>query len=192
MSGSGAGAELPQREVRLNSGVAQHDSALPGYVPNCDSLMDVTIRPARADDLRDLLSLLPQLSSRPTSVAAQMADTERAAEILRRLLEREDLTLLVAEDVEVGSVVGTLTLLLVPNLTYGGRPWSMIENVVVDQRCRGRGIGRRLMDHAMDISRRQGSYKVQLLSGSKQEQVEFYARLGFDSSNCTGHKRYFT
>jgi GNAT superfamily N-acetyltransferase len=154
--------------------------------------MDVSIRPACENDLRDLLLILPQLSSRRTSAAAQVPDPQRAAEIMQRLLGRDDLTFLVAADSQTDAIVGTLTLVLVPNLTYGGRPWSMIENVVVDERYRGRGIGRALMNYALAVAEAGGCYKVQLLSGRKEEQVEFYVRLGFDSSGSVGHKRYFT
>jgi GNAT superfamily N-acetyltransferase len=154
--------------------------------------MVVSIRPAREDDLSDLLLLLPQLSSNPTSPASQMPAPERAAEIMQHLLGQEDFTLLVATDSESDTVVGTLTLLRVVNLTYAGRPWGMIENVVVDVGYRRRGIGRKLINSAFALAEAEGCYKVQLLSGSKREQVEFYTRLGFDSSGCVGHKRYFT
>ena len=89
-------------------------------------------------------------------------------------------------------VVGTLTLVQVPNLTYGGRPWSIIENVMVDDRYRGRGTGRQLMSYAVELAEQQGCNEVQLLSGRRREQEEFYARLGFDASICVGRKRYFS
>jgi GNAT superfamily N-acetyltransferase len=153
--------------------------------------MDVSIRPAEEQDLQPLLRLLPQLSSRPASAAAQLPDPERAAEILRRLLRREDVTLLAAVDARHGAIVGTLTLVQVPNLTYGGRPWSIVENVVVDRSHRRQGVGRRLMTRAMELAEAGGCYKVQLLSGTGPEQARFYASLGFDGSGSAGYKRYF-
>jgi GNAT superfamily N-acetyltransferase len=123
-------------------------------------------------------------------LAPLMPTFERAGEILRQLLACEDVTVLVAVDAAEGAVVGTLTLVLVPNLTYARHPWGMIENVVVDQPWRGRGIGRQLMQHAVTLAEQSGCYKIQLLSGRKAEQVTFYADLGFDSSGSIGHKAY--
>ena len=50
------------------------------------------------------------------------------------------------------AIVGVLTIVIVPNLTYGGRPWSMIESVVVRQEWRRKGIGKKLMDFAIDLA----------------------------------------
>ena len=43
-------------------------------------------------------------------------------------------------------VIGTLVLLIVPNLSHDALPWALVENMVVDRRHRRGGIGRLLMD----------------------------------------------
>jgi GNAT superfamily N-acetyltransferase len=152
--------------------------------------MTVWVRPAEPNDLDGLLLLLPQLSSRPGSDATQMPPVEQARTIFQELLKRDGVTMLVAVADRSEVVVGALTLVMVPNLTYGGRPWAIVENVVVEESYRRTGVGRRLVQQAIELAEREGCYKVQLLSGGRSDQLEFYARLEFDSAECMGHKRY--
>ena len=62
--------------------------------------------------------------------------------------------------------------------------------MVVERPVRRHGIGRKLVTAAIDHAQEQGCYKVQLLSGTKPEQLAFYRAIGFGTANCTGHKLY--
>lgn len=53
--------------------------------------------------------------------------------------------MIVAE--EDGKVIGTSMLTIVPNLTHGGKPWIIVENVVVDNEYRRTGAGKLLMEY---------------------------------------------
>jgi ribosomal protein S18 acetylase RimI-like enzyme len=89
-----------------------------------------------------------------------------------------------------GRVVGTVDVLIVPNLTHGGTPWGAVENVVVDQESRGVGVGRSLMDEAVRRCVDAGCYKVQLLSNKRRTQAhEFYRSIGFEAV-AEGFRRY--
>ena len=143
----------------------------------------VTIRAATEDDIPRILELYHNLTSSVSSDDEEQSypsqdDVQRVTdEILS--LPRYDL--LVAE--EDGIVVGTMVLLIVPNLSHGALPWAIVENVVVDGDHRRRGIGRLLMDYATDRAREAGCYKVQLLSNKKRlEAHRFYQALGFETS----------
>jgi len=84
---------------------------------------------------------------------------------------------------EDGVVVGTMVLLIVPNLSHGALPWAIIENVVIDGKYRRRGIGRLLMEYAIKQARKAGCYKVQLLSNKQRHEAhQFYQTLGFETS----------
>jgi GNAT superfamily N-acetyltransferase len=87
-------------------------------------------------------------------------------------------TLLVATvDAEV---VATGDVIVVPNMTHGGRPWAVVENVVVDEAWRHRGIGRALFDEIDALTRAAGCYMVQLLSlDHRHEAHAFYAAIGY-------------
>ena len=71
---------------------------------------------------------------------------------------------------------------MVTNLTHTGRPWAVVENVVVAHVHRRRGVGRALMQEAMAQARRVGCYKVQLTSGKHRAEAHaFYRSLGFEA-----------
>lgn len=89
--------------------------------------------------------------------------------------------LLVAE--EEGRVVGTMVLIIVPNLSHGGLPWAGVENVVVDSNYRRRGIGKLLMDYASTQAKETGCYKIQLISDKRRKEAhKFYRLLGYKAS----------
>jgi GNAT superfamily N-acetyltransferase len=90
--------------------------------------------------------------------------------------------LLVAE--AGGRVVGTASLLIVPNLSHRGRPYAIVENVVVDAAERGGGHGELLLRHAMEEARRAGCYKLSLTSNKRRKDAHrFYERLGFRATH---------
>lgn len=156
-----------------------------------DDAPSVQLRLAQPDDIVGLLTLLPHLSSRPTSDAAAVPPLADARRIFERMQRQGNIFVIVAtvEDEEATSLVGTCTLVVVPNFTHGGRPWTIIENVVVAAMARGRGFGALLLEYAFDLARRHDCYKVQLVSGPKEEQHRFYRRLGFDNQRCRGFKK---
>src|SRR2546428_429574 len=49
-------------------------------------------------------------------------------------------------------IVSTCTLTLIPNLTRGARPYGLIENVVTHPDFRRRGIGTKVLHHALQIA----------------------------------------
>jgi len=86
--------------------------------------------------------------------------------------------------VEVGGVlVASCTLIVVPNLTRGGRPYGLIENVVTHAHFRKRGFGKQVLAAASSAAWDAGCYKVILMTGStKPETLKFYAEAGFEQS----------
>jgi GNAT superfamily N-acetyltransferase len=149
---------------------------------------DVVVRLAVREDLESLLNVLPQITSRPGSPPATSAGHEKSCRILDEIVDHENVNLIVAE--LAGKVVAALTLVVVPNLMYEGRPWSIIENVVVSRDLRGRGIGKKLMAFAFAYAEKKGSYKVQLLSGPNDNQVGFYRSVGMKDGVSVGFKMY--
>ena len=82
---------------------------------------------------------------------------------------------------ENGEIVGSCMIAVVPNLTRGCRPYAVIENVVVRPDCRRLGIGRALIDRALDRAWEQRCYKVMLMSEADNASAHrFYRSCGFD------------
>ena len=101
-----------------------------------------------------------------------------APAVWRAIAAQAGRTVLVAE--RAGAVVGTVDCAVLPNLTRGGRPFMLVENVVVAAAARRAGVGRELMRAALDLARRAGCYKVQLLSRADRAAAHaFYESVGF-------------
>jgi GNAT superfamily N-acetyltransferase len=143
----------------------------------------VAVRLATPEDLDALLHLYVELSAANADVAREEADR-----VLRDMLAAPGLSLFVA--VEHGDVVGTATLVVVPNLTHGARPWAQLENMVVAERLRRSGVGQALLRYCIDAAWAAGCYKVQLQSDNKREGAHrFYEREGFVASS-RGYRLY--
>ncbi|MCX5342437.1 GNAT family N-acetyltransferase [Streptomyces atratus] len=119
--------------------------------------------------------LLPQLSS-----TARPLDHEA----IDRLVRCETNTVLVAR--AAGSIVGTLTLLLLPVPT-GLR--ARIEDVVVDTEARGQGIAALLTQEALTLAREAGARTVDLTSRPDRAAANrLYERLGFRARESTVYR----
>jgi ribosomal protein S18 acetylase RimI-like enzyme len=111
-------------------------------------------------------ALLPQLSSASPPSAAELAEVVDSAAT----------SLLVAR--EGDAVLGTLTL-AVFRIPTGVRAW--IEDVVVHETARGRGIGEGLTLRAVALAREAGARSVELTSRPTREAANrLYRRLGFE------------
>ncbi|MDP9238459.1 MAG: GNAT family N-acetyltransferase [Chloroflexota bacterium] len=140
------------------------------------------IRDATAADLPRLIELYATLAADPGQ--EQVGDTP-AREYVRAFAgvsadPRQ--RLLVIEG--GGRVVGTIVLVLLPNLSRRGRPYAIVENVVVDETERGRGYGAALMGYAIEEARKAGCYKIALTSRlHRSEAHRFYESLGFTAES---------
>ena len=75
---------------------------------------------------------------------------------------------------------------MVPNLTRGGLPYGLIENVVTGSKYLKQGHGAAVLKHAIAAAWKLDCYKVMLLTGSKDPAtLKFYQGVGFEQ-NKTG------
>ena len=83
-----------------------------------------------------------------------------------------------------GEVIGTLHLMFLPSLSFQGGLRAQVESVRVDMRCRGQGIGGKLMEWASERARERGAHIVQLTTHlTRKDAHRFYERLGFKGSH---------
>jgi ribosomal protein S18 acetylase RimI-like enzyme len=112
--------------------------------------------------------LVPQLS---TSASIPHHDD------LAAMINSSCSTLLIARD-ERQSIVGALTLVLF-RIPTGLRAW--IEDVVVDENARGKGIGEALNRRAIELANAAGARTVDLTSRSSRAAANrLYQKLGFE------------
>ncbi len=121
-----------------------------------------------SDDLvAAVASLLAQLSATAAPPNAAQLGELVASPASRLLLARD----------EQGVLIGMLTLVLFP-IPTGIRAW--IEDVVVEERVRGRGVAAALTQEALRLAAAHGARTVDLTSRPGREAANrLYARLGF-------------
>ncbi|WP_269582221.1 GNAT family N-acetyltransferase [Roseibium sp. Sym1] len=138
-----------------------------------NSTDDLAIRAAGSGDFEGLRDLYRHL----------VTDDLPAADALQRqtfaeMMQHPRLTILLAQ--KDRRLVASCTLVIVPNMTRGCAPYALVENVVTHENWRGLGIGRRLMETALERAFDEGCFKIMLLSGADNTAAHrFYKRLGF-------------
>ena len=127
-----------------------------------------------SESLRQRLEeLLNQLTPQPSTLSEQT---------LRAVLDDSASRLYLLT--EEGRVVGMLTLGIYVSPT-GSKGW--IEDVVVDDACRGRGYGRMLVAHAIAEARKAGVAQLMLTSNPLRVAAnKLYQAMGFEKkeTNC--------
>lgn len=129
--------------------------------------VSVTVCEAVTPEIVEAIALLiPQLSrSAPAPSSEQLTEiaTSPASYLLIASVD--------------GAIVGSLTL-VVFRIPTGVRAW--IEDVVVDESARGRGVGEALNREALRIARERGAITVDLTSRPSRDAANrLYQRLGF-------------
>lgn len=143
-------------------------------------------RRVRADELEELLELYRHMHERDPDILEE----PWLDELWRDILADPNMDVIVVE--RAGKLVSTCVLTVIRNLTRGGRPYALIENVVTHRDYRQMGFARQALDLAQETARARGCYKVMLLTGSKREEVHrFYERCGFAKGVKTGFIRNF-
>ena len=130
------------------------------------------MRQAADTDLPAILALYQQVDGEPS------IDIERALVLFDRMTLYPCYRIYLAM---LGKQIrGTFSILIMDNLAHAARPVGIVENVVVDQRWRGQGIGREMMAFARQYCRKAGCYKMMLSSDqSRIHAHRFYQALGF-------------
>jgi ribosomal protein S18 acetylase RimI-like enzyme len=145
-------------------------------------MSEITIRPARRDDLPAIVALLAddalgrqrETDSDPLPAAYWQAFDDIAAQGGNHLLVAD----------RAGAVVGCLQLTIIPGLSRRGMRRGLVEAVRVSGACRGLGIGETLLRHAIEMSRAADCGLVQLTTDkSRPNAHRFYERLGFAASH---------
>ena len=99
-------------------------------------------------------------------------------EELKELVESESSTLLVAREPDGSGPIKGILCITVYRVPTGLR--SIIEDVVVDERARRRGIGEALVRQAIELARVAGADGVSLTSNPQREAANLlYQAMGF-------------
>jgi len=145
-------------------------------MPGREMSHELTIRTADQNDLPSLLALYRQLHPNDETMSPAVA-----SDLLAQFLLYPGSAIFLG--LRDAAVVTTCTLIVIPNLTRGGTPYALIENVVTDARHRQQGYGKAILKAAISAAWRHDCYKVMLLTGSKDPAtLSFYQEVGLVQS----------
>jgi len=133
------------------------------------------IREARAEDIPGILQ-----TYREAGIGAGIAfSVEEALAQLERMSVGSPVRVYAA--LLDGRVVGTYELFVMDNMAKRGRRSGVVEDVAVRPEYQGRGVGKAMMQDAMERCRHAGCYKMMLSSNENREAAHlFYESLGFE------------
>jgi GNAT superfamily N-acetyltransferase len=145
--------------------------------------VDPTFRRAQRSDVRAIVELLADDDLGGSREQAGPGPLPASYAAAFDAIDADERELLVVADLD-GEVVGTLQLSFLPSLTYGGAERAQVEAVRVAARVRGHGVGRRMLEWAVDLARDRGCRIVQLTTDKRREDAaRFYESIGFVASH---------
>ena len=145
--------------------------------------MELKLRKAQEKDLDGL-----------DQVMLVISDAAGERETVKRLLKKIDADpqkyLLVAEDVETGTICGSLFGVVFEDICDSCRPILLVENVAVLESFQGKGVGRAMFQEIEGWAKEEWDCHYEILASglNRTGAHKFYAALGFDE--VKGFKKY--
>lgn len=137
------------------------------------------IREVRQEDLQRLLELYTQLHDNPMPFF-----DDKLESLWNNILTNPDHHIIIG--IEDDRIVSSCVIVIISNLTNHQRPYAFIENVITDEKSRGKGYATMLLGFAKEIARKENCYKIMLMTGSKKEStLQFYENAGYNHSDKT-------
>ncbi|HEX6564559.1 MAG TPA: GNAT family N-acetyltransferase [Chthoniobacterales bacterium] len=145
----------------------------------------VQIREAEARDASAIRELYRQLVQPVASEVEVDVRADRIEQIRSDL--HNFLWILESEE----GVVGTAFVTLCLDPMHNRQPYAVLENFVIDERCRAKGYGAQLMRYALDFCYRADCSKIMVQSHSSRSQAHaFFEAQGFSAANKKAFVKY--
>ncbi|MTI62697.1 MAG: GNAT family N-acetyltransferase [Methylophaga sp.] len=147
----------------------------------------MSILPASETDMDAICLLLNQLFSQEADFAADKTKQMRA---VTEILSQPDSgqILILRKD---GQVAGMVSLLYLISTAMGGKV-ALLEDMIIAEGYRGRGLGQELLTAAIDFARQQGCLRITLLTDADNDRAQqFYQKHGFSHSAMVPMRRIF-
>uniref|UniRef100_A0A5K3FAP8 Glucosamine 6-phosphate N-acetyltransferase n=1 Tax=Mesocestoides corti TaxID=53468 RepID=A0A5K3FAP8_MESCO len=155
------------RGLKLGSALEEKGVTLDPF----DVKSGLLLRPLKSTDL-DYLRLLKQLT-----VVGNVSPDALEGRCKEFFSRPNTYFIVVLEDLQTHRIVGCATLLVELKVIHGLSKRGHIEDVVVDEAFRGKGLGQLLITVLVEIGRAQGCYKISL--DCDHDKVAFYGKKGF-------------
>jgi GNAT superfamily N-acetyltransferase len=111
------------------------------------------IRNLTKEDLASLVKLYIQLDENNANISL-----EKARNVWDEIEANKNIQYIGA--VDNGKVVSTCYFTIIPNLTKGSRSICFIENVVTDKDYRKQGLGKKVIQKAIDVAKENNCYEI--------------------------------
>ena len=134
-----------------------------------------TIRRAKADDIEEVIALLEEFPDDPWIPNVNWQDARKA---YPSLIKGEKGLVIVA--LEEGEIAGLVTLSFAYVMRFGGE-YALIEDFIVGQKFRGKGIGRPLLEEAFKEAKSRGCREIQV-NGASDVGMPVYLKNGFQEA----------
>ncbi len=160
--------------------IRERDNAVPRNDVKGDENMKIErVTQVNESTVEVFKRLMPQLTGK---------DKHPSLEELQRVIQSDERFLFFAT--EEGEVIGTLTLVFYP-LPSGLKAW--IEDVIVDEQARGKGVATALLKHALQVARDRGALKADLTSMPWRIAANnLYQKIGFEKRESNMYRYHFT
>ena len=113
------------------------------------------------------------------NLLSQLTDAPKIELSLFKKLIKDTNTFVIEDK---NKIIASITVLIERKLIHGGRGVAHIEDVVVDKKYRGKGIGKILLEKAHNEAEKNYCYKIIL--NCKNELIPFYEKNGFKLKGC--------
>lgn len=77
----------------------------------------------------------------------------------------------------VQTIIGSVTIFIETKLIHNFGKVAHVEDVIVDNTCRGKGLGKMLVQNCIDYAQKHDCYKIIL--NCSDENIPFYEKCGF-------------
>lgn len=129
------------------------------------------IEKLKIEDIRSLLELYKELTPFENSL-------EKSIEIYNDMLQDEQYLIIVAK--EGNEIIGSVFGVCCKSIAVGGNPFLVIEDVIIKDKLRGKGIGKKLMNTLEEFAKANHCvYSILVSSDYRKKAHEFYEKLGF-------------
>ena len=145
--------------------------------------MELKLRKAQEKDLDGLDQVMLVISD-------AAGERETVKRLLKKIHADPQKYLLVAEDLETGTICGSLFGVVFEDICDSCRPILLVENVAVLESFQGKGVGRAMFQEIERWAKEEWDCHYEILASglNRTGAHKFYAALGFDE--VKGFKKY--
>ena len=144
----------------------------------------MTIKKLCIDEIPELVGLYSQL------VPDEINKPQVSQEIYRSIADNDDYFVLVAKENE--KIIGTVTAICCKSLALSGKSFLVVEDVVVEEGHKGKGIGRKLFKELDRIAHAKNcAYSILVSSGFREGAHTFYEKMGY-VDDVLGFRKMYT